>query len=77
MVVPFWNTVKCRCGPVDAPVLPMYPMTLPLVTYWPAEQLYPLRWPQSTLYPFPTAYWMQLPYAPYHDALVMYPSAMA
>lgn len=35
IVVPFTLISKCRCGPVDKPVLPTFPTTYPTRTFSP------------------------------------------
>jgi hypothetical protein len=39
------RTSKCRCGPVELPVLPELPMIWPWLTLWPTETAMLDWWP--------------------------------
>ena len=74
--LPFFHTRKSRCGPVERPVEPTYPMTSPWRTRWPTLRpfAYFERWRYAVLYTELCVIRTVFPPAPSYFTLVTTPS---
>ena len=79
MGVPFFQARESRCGPVEAPVDPTYPISCPCETRvpWAIPLAYPLRWRYPVIRPPACLIFRVLPPPPPQPLKVTTPSATA
>ena len=71
------SVLKCRCGPVESPVVPTAPTTAPLGTVCPADTEMADICPYCVASPPPWSMATKLPYPSYQPACVTRPCAAA